>query len=255
MVGVQPAEPDGPVVDVVVAHRARATLRVGEVYLKVDPDAAAAEREVEAMALAPVPTPRVLWHQPPVLALAAVPGEPLARLGDPATTPATAWRAAGAAVRALHDAPLPPWRSPKSVDPGAGLDDECAWLVAHDVVPAEVVEPNRELALAALRERDPVFVHGDLHVAHVLVDGDEVTGVLDWSEAGAGDPAADVASLTLGHREQLPHVLAGYGDGLDLDAVRGWWALRSLTATRWLLEHGFDPTAPGCEVDVLRALA
>jgi len=29
--------------------------------------------------------------------------------------------------------------------------------------------------------------------------------------------------------------------------------LRSLLAVRWLVEHGFDPAAPGCEVDVLRS--
>ena len=34
---------------------------------------------------------------------------------------------------------------------------------------------------------------------------------------------------------------------------RGWWSLRSLSNVRWLVEHGFDPSAPGCEVDVLRA--
>ena len=43
-------------------------------------------------------------------------------------------------------------------------------------------------------------MHGDLQVAHVFVDGDEVTGVLDWSEAGQGDAMYDLASLTLGHR-------------------------------------------------------
>jgi hypothetical protein len=48
-------------------------------------------------------------------------------------------------------------------------------------------------------------------------------------------------------------VIAGYGADVDLDVVRGWWSLRSLTAVRWLVEHGFDPTSPGCEVDVLRA--
>jgi hypothetical protein len=26
-----------------------------------------------------------------------------------------------------------------------------------------------------------------------------------------------------------------------------------LVAIRWLVEHGFDPFLPGCEVDVLRA--
>ena len=48
-------------------------------------------------------------------------------------------------------------------------------------------------------------------------------------------------------------MLAGYDAEVDLDVIRGWWSLRSLMAVRWLVEHGFDPSAPGCEIDVLRA--
>jgi hypothetical protein len=50
------------------------TLRVGDVFLKVDADQARIDVEVEATALAPVPTPEVLWRKPPVLAIAALPG-------------------------------------------------------------------------------------------------------------------------------------------------------------------------------------
>ncbi len=70
-------------VTVVVAHSERATLRVGDVFLKVDSDQARIDVEVEAMRLAPVPTPEVLWRRPPVLAIAAVPGRALGRLGEP----------------------------------------------------------------------------------------------------------------------------------------------------------------------------
>jgi hypothetical protein len=38
---------------------------------------------------------------------------------------------------------------------------------------------------------------------------------------------------------------------VDLDVIRAWWSLRSLRGVRWLVEHGSDPTTPGCEVDVL----
>src|SRR5512144_1853583 len=61
-------------IEVVVAHRERATLRVGEVFLKIDADQTRTDVEVEAMALAPIPTPEVLWGKPPVLALAASSG-------------------------------------------------------------------------------------------------------------------------------------------------------------------------------------
>src|SRR5262252_2634966 len=102
-------------VEVVVAHHECATLRVGEVFLKIDGDQTRTDVEVEAMARAPIPTPEILWRKPPVLALAALPGTALGRLGKPSTTSPAAWAAAGAAVRMLHDAPLPPW-------PGRGID-------------------------------------------------------------------------------------------------------------------------------------
>jgi aminoglycoside phosphotransferase (APT) family kinase protein len=240
-------------VEVVVAHQARATLRVGDVFLKVDGDQTYTDVEVEAMTLAPIPTPTVLWRKPPVLALAALPGTALGRLGERSTASAGGWTAAGAALRILHDAPLPPWPGASLDEKASSLESECAWLLANDVLPAGLVTRNREVAEAALRPWRPVFMHGDLQVAHVFVDGDEVTGVLDWSEAGQGDAMYDLASLTLGHPEHLGDVVAGYGaESVDLDVVRAWWSLRSLTAIRWLVEHGFDPAAPGCEIDVLR---
>jgi aminoglycoside phosphotransferase (APT) family kinase protein len=240
-------------VEVVVAHHERATLRVGEVFLKIDADQTRTDVEIEAMTMAPIPTPKILWRKPPVFALAALPGTALGRLGEPSTASSAAWAAAGAAVRMLHDAPLPPWRSRRGSDRASSLDSECTWLLANDVLPPDLVMRNREVAEAALRPWTPMFTHGDLQIAHVFVDGDEITGVVDWSEAGQGDAMYDLASLTLGHREHLSEVVAGYGADVDVDVIRAWWSLRSLTAIRWLVEHGFDPFLPGCEVDVLRS--
>jgi aminoglycoside phosphotransferase len=240
-------------VEVVVAHSERATLRVGDVFLKIDSDQTRADTEVTAMALAPVPTPEVLWRKPPVLALAALPGTPLGRLGKPSTASVAAWTAAGAAVRMLHEAPLPPWPSGRRTESAAHLDRECEWLVANDVLPRDLVTRNRSVAEAAFRPWTPVFIHGDLQLSHVFGDGAEITGVLDWSEAGQGDALYDLATLTLGHEERLDDVLTGYGAEVDLDVIQAWWSMRSLLGIRWLVEHGFDPHAPGCEVDVLRS--
>ncbi|MDT4947176.1 MAG: hypothetical protein QOH14_3909 [Pseudonocardiales bacterium] len=240
-------------VELVVAHRERVTLRVGDVFLKIDADQARVDVEVEAMALSPIPTPEVLWRKPPVLALAALPGTALGRLGEPSTASAAAWAAAGAAVRTLHDAPLPPWPSGRLDESASHLDTECEWLVTSGVLPPDMVTRNRRIAEAALRPWTPVFTHGDLQINHVFVDDDEVTGVLDWSEAGQGDALYDLATLTLGHEEHLGDVVAGYGTDVDLDVIRGWWSLRSLSNVRWLIEHGFDPFLPGCEVDVLKS--
>jgi len=83
-----------------------------------------------------------------------------------------------------------------------------------------VVTRNRRIAEAALRPWTPVFTHGDLQITHVFVDVDEITGVIDWSEAAQCDALYDLASLTLGHQEHLDDVVAGYGTDVDLDVIR-----------------------------------
>ncbi len=238
-------------VEVVVAHRERATLRVGNVFLKIDSDQTRTDVELKAMAMAPVPTPEILWRKPPVLALAALPGTALGRLQEPSTASPAAWAAAGAAIRTLHDAPLPPWPGQSVDDIAARLDGECEWLVANDALPTEVVERNRRLAETALRSWTPVFIHGDLQITHVFADGDEVTGIIDWSEASPGDGLFDLATLTLAHEEHLDDVVAGYGTDVDRDLIRAWWSLRCLLAVRWLVENGFGPLAAMPEIAVL----
>jgi aminoglycoside phosphotransferase len=240
-------------VEIVVAHSERATLRVGDVFLKIDADQTRIEVEVEAMAMVPVRTPQVLWRKPHVLALAAVPGTALGHLGEPSTASPAAWAAAGAAVRMLHDAPLPPWPGPSVDEIASRLAGECEWLVANDVLPADVVTHNRRIAETALRPWTPAFIHGDLQVDHVFVADDEVTGVIDWSEAAQGDALFDLAILTLGHQEHLGDLVAGYGTDVDLDLIRAWWSLRCLTSIRWLAEHGYGSPDEFPEVAVLRS--
>ena len=241
-------------IQVVVAHSERATLRVGDVFLKIDTDQARTDAEVQSMLMAPVPTPEILWRRPPVLALAAVPGQALGRLQEPSTASPAAWAAAGASIRALHDAPLPPRHSPGPEELASRLADECDWLVANDVLPVDVVTRNRRLAETVLRSWTAVFIHGDLQITHVFVEDDEVTGIIDWSEASQGDGLYDLATLTLAHEEHLDDVIAGYGVEVDRDLVRAWWSFRSLVVIRWLTENGYGSPETFPEVTVLRSL-
>jgi aminoglycoside phosphotransferase (APT) family kinase protein len=242
-------------VEVVLANNDRVTVRVGGTFLKVDADQTRVDVEVEAIALAPVPTPQILWRESPVLALAALPGRALGRLGEPSAASPAAWTAVGTALRRLHDAPLPPWPGPRIDELSGRLADECGWLVANGVLPPDVVTRHRHLAEAVLRTWTPAFIHGDLHVEHVFVDGDTVTGIIDWSEASQGDPLFDLATLTLAHHEHLEDVIAGYGVDVDRDLVRAWWSWRCLVVVRWLFENGYGPPEQYPEVAVLRSLS
>lgn len=50
---------------------------------------------------------------------------------------------------------------------------------------------------------NPSVIHGDLHEGHVLVDGERVTGVTDWTELGIGDPAGDFAWLIASNEQDF----------------------------------------------------
>jgi len=182
-------------VEVVVAYGERATLRVGDVFLKVDIDQTRTDVEVEAMALAPVPTPQVLWRKPPVLALAALPGAALGRLGGPSPASSAAWAAAGRAGRCTtrpcrHDtttgrspAPGPsracrhrhrrPPRVSTGVRSGAGLVIQCRVrrVAAYRLDPVHGTRLGRvalahgdDLTVAGL-EAEPVLAAARLAVA------------------------------------------------------------------------------------------
>jgi macrolide phosphotransferase len=57
----------------------------------------------------------------------------------------------------------------------------------------------------------PCCVHGDLAGENVLVEGETVTGVVEWSETRVADPADDLAWLAIGATEPaLDGVLAAY---------------------------------------------
>lgn len=241
-------------VDIVLTNNDRVTLRVGDTFLKIDADQKRTDAEVEAMTLAPIPTPKILWRKPPVLALAALRGRTLGRLGETSAASPTAWATVGSTIRTLHAAPLPPRRGTSLAVLSSRLADECTWLVANQVLPLDVVTRNRDLAETVLRPYRPVFIHGDLHLEHVFVDGDTVTGIIDWSEARQGDALSDIASITLANEEHLDDFIAGYGGGVDRNLVRAWWSYRCLVAIRWLFENGYGSPSQLPELAVLRSL-
>jgi len=60
------------------------------------------------------------------------------------------------------------------------------------------------------------LTHGDLQPEHVLVGaGGDLVGVLDWEEAGVGDPASDFAWWLHALPDQGERALAAYGGAPD----------------------------------------
>jgi aminoglycoside phosphotransferase (APT) family kinase protein len=62
---------------------------------------------------------------------------------------------------------------------------------------ADQILPIWEDALAAPDDAGPVWLHGDLHPANVLMQNGKLSAVIDWGDMCAGDPATDLAALWL----------------------------------------------------------
>jgi aminoglycoside phosphotransferase (APT) family kinase protein len=148
--------------------------------------------------------------------------------------------------------------------PGAALTAVDLWeSVLHDVQ----LDPEPELAfvLAWLRDHAPtndatVLVHGDFKAGNVLLDGDEVSAVLDWETAHLGDPHEDLGWVTNPlrageHRipdawepqDLLDRWSGRTGWAVDPDAVRWWQVLANvklsvivLTGSRAFVEGRLD---------------
>lgn len=188
----------------------------------------------------PVPTPLRIGRPSdrfgqPWTVVTWVPGEPADR--SPIRQRESADTLAGF-LRALHrpapaEAPVNPDRGVPLGSLSPGLD---AWLdtdAAAGLVSSEVAERIREVWREAVAAPEaagpPVWLHGDLHPANVVVADGALTGVLDFGELCAGDPATDLAAAWLLLPDgAAPRFLDAYG-GVDEATVRRarGWAVRS----------------------------
>jgi aminoglycoside phosphotransferase (APT) family kinase protein len=77
----------------------------------------------------------------------------------------------------------------------------------------------------------PVWVHGDLHPANVVVSDGTLSGVVDFGDVAAGDPAWDLAAawvlLPVGMASRFFDMYAG-ADEAAIRRARGLAALKSL---------------------------
>ncbi len=104
----------------------------------------------------------------------------------------------------------------------------------------------------------PRCVHGDLAEENVLVEGDRITGIVEWAEARVGDPADDFARLALGSNEPaLDPVLAAYAaarhEPPDPALRRRARLSGELALARWLL-HGVNTDDHGIVADAVGML-
>lgn len=181
----------------------------------------------------PVPQPVVVGEAPLVVSHGFVPGTPI-------VTPDAAQGAVlGAFLAALHDVPLDEAVAHGLPGPEVtrGWRDTAFDRFADDVLPRL---PDPDL-LASRLERlraapATALVHGDLRPEHVLTADGRITGVIDWSDARAGDPAKDLVWPLLGTGPAVAAaVVEAYG--ADLTARADDWRV---VAPCYAVVHGLD---------------
>jgi len=147
----------------------------------------------------------------------------------------------GAALASLHqrapiDAPRNPYRSTSLIGRLHTAEERLSQVLRtgrRQGWELNVEMLRRVLARGARESRPPTtWTHLDLHGNNVLSDGGNLAGIVDWGDAGAGDPAADLGqALALVGLHHWDHLIAGYGriDGRTLLRARAEGAYYCLT--------------------------
>jgi aminoglycoside phosphotransferase (APT) family kinase protein len=126
-----------------------------------------------------------------------LPGVPAAQAGS--FDPAAAAAAVGGFLGALHvpapaDAPANPFRGVPLAERAGNFAVNLALLTGQDLLDRDAVLRVWDAALAAPGyEGPPLWLHGDLHPANILVNDGQVSGVIDFGDITAGDPASDLS--------------------------------------------------------------
>lgn len=138
-------------------------------------------------------------------------------------------------LRALHhpapaDAPANPLRGVPLAEMKEGVDG--GFEVIADYPEADAVREVWEKALAAPDwQGAPLWLHGDLHPANVVVRDGTLAGVIDFGEMCAGDPATDLsAAWVLLPAGGAARFFDAYeqADEATVARARGWAVLRAL---------------------------
>ncbi|GAB2670235.1 aminoglycoside phosphotransferase family protein [Kribbella swartbergensis] len=177
----------------------------------------------------PVPMPQRIGEPTerfpePWLVTTWVAGEPADR------TPIDAGHAAETLARFLRELHVPaPEDAPLSPDRGVPL--RSLEVSEADIEDVAVRKIWAEALAAPEWTGPPVWFHGDLHPANVVVEDGTLAGVIDFGDMGAGDPAVDLAAawilLPAGTADRFFDAY-GLADDATITRARGLAALKAL---------------------------
>jgi Ser/Thr protein kinase RdoA (MazF antagonist) len=140
------------------------------------------------------------------------------------------------------------------------------WLLAHDFLPADLVDAWRTIAAQALDAASrcferagaiaPLRLHGDCHAGNVLwIEHGATRGphFVDFDDARMGPAVQDLWMLLSGNRAEMTHQLVAVLDGYrefhdfdprELNVVEALRTLRLLHYSAWIAQRWDDPAFP-----------
>ncbi|MBX7081665.1 MAG: aminoglycoside phosphotransferase family protein [Nannocystaceae bacterium] len=145
------------------------------------------------------------------------------------------WYAAVGEIAArIHDTPIPAALRP---------EDSPTWFDRVLRRTRRATERVQDLVMRLVRDRPShapeTLIHGDFTLDNVIVDGDAISGVIDWGGAGPGDPRYDV-TLALG-----PDGETALEPGAAAAFLRGYCAAPISKPLRRFVEQTYGVRAAG----------
>ena len=217
-------------------------IRIATDHEDAFPDACTESVAAPAAFAAGLKTPRLIasnLHPHPYSIWQRIHGETLGLIQLDHAQSQHLWRQVGQQLALLHD------RVKTCPDPNRYLDtpahepdlaeDLEQWIEATQPTPDEVADLKQrihQLKPHLANQPAPCFLHNDLHSNNIMcTPTGELLAILDWGDAGWGDPTLDFAAIPFPY---LAAALEGYGDPTRLGPdprPRILWAQ---------IQHAFD---------------
>lgn len=151
-----------------------------------------------------------------------------------------------------------------TMSPDTSTREQVNYLLAHDLIPRDLVSPFAELTSEIIEISRPLFVgresiriHGDCHFANLIMRPDESFYIIDFDDMCVGPPVQDLWMLLPDHpeksRAEIDFFLEGYETFRDFDygslpLIEPLRAMRYIHYTAWcghqVLEDGVSRVAP-----------
>ena len=156
-------------------------------------------------------------------------------VGEPMDTPGAAVEVAGAALRGVHEVEGQGfgWLFEGGIEDGEPRGAFATWLDAvlamSDTSRIEAaglvpIGTGDRLRVALESQRPALeavttarFLHGDVHLRHLLRKEAHLVGIIDWGDAAFGDPLFDFGRFRRCGQPALAQLAAGYGLKVDPD--------------------------------------